>query len=178
MQEKQEPKAQQEAKGQQPAQQKRPAGQQPKAQQSARREQAGAQPAKNKAVKPAKLPRQAPNSRASSPMPKRRPAPKEAKVQQPAPAPEITTVERPAGRVINTRTVNVNIDRYNEKYDRLASEKVRTDNTVQKQKLPNAPSSAAGRRIPAKKPRPSACAASRWSAKPSPLRLPCPMRLW
>ncbi|HIS68229.1 MAG TPA: translation initiation factor IF-2 [Candidatus Gallacutalibacter stercoravium] len=135
VQEKQEPKAQQEAKGQQPAQQKRPAGQQPKAQQSARREQAGAQPAKNKAVKPGKITPAGPKQQGQQPNAEKKAAPKEAKVQQPAPAPEITTVERPAGRVINTRTVNVNIDRYNEKYDRLASEKVRTDNTVQKQKI-------------------------------------------
>src|SRR5699024_233333 len=113
----------------------RPAGQQPKAQQSARREQAGAQPAKNKAVKPGKITPAGPKQQGQQPNAEKKAAPKEAKVQQPAPAPEITTVERPAGRVINTRTVNVNIDRYNEKYDRLASEKVRTDNTVQKQKI-------------------------------------------
>ncbi len=39
------------------------------------------------------------------------------------------------GVVINTRTENVNIDKYNEKYDRIASEKMRTDNTVGKQKI-------------------------------------------
>ncbi len=46
------------------------------------------------------------------------------------------TVSRPAGRIIDTHTPNVELDRYNEKYDRLASEKVRlNDNTVKKQKL-------------------------------------------
>ena len=44
-------------------------------------------------------------------------------------------VVRPQGRVIDTRSANVNIDKYNEKYDRMASEKYRTENTVQKQKI-------------------------------------------
>ena len=44
-------------------------------------------------------------------------------------------VKKPAVRIVDTRTTNVNIDKYNEKYDRLANEKVRTDNTVNKQKL-------------------------------------------
>ncbi|MDD6175663.1 MAG: translation initiation factor IF-2 [Firmicutes bacterium] len=45
------------------------------------------------------------------------------------------TVKKPAVRIVDTRTTNVNIDKYNEKYDRMANEKVRTDNTVNKQKL-------------------------------------------
>lgn len=45
------------------------------------------------------------------------------------------TVQKPAGRIVDTRTSQVNMDRYNEKYDRLASEKVKTDQTVNKQKL-------------------------------------------
>lgn len=44
-------------------------------------------------------------------------------------------VKRHEGRIVDTRASNVNIDRYNEKYDRLANEKIRTDNVVQKQKL-------------------------------------------
>ena len=39
------------------------------------------------------------------------------------------------GKVINTRIENVNIDKYNEKYDRIASEKIKTDNTIGKQKF-------------------------------------------
>ncbi len=39
------------------------------------------------------------------------------------------------GRVINTRSSHVNIDKYNEKYDRLASEKMHKEPTVQKQKI-------------------------------------------
>lgn len=42
---------------------------------------------------------------------------------------------RPDKRVVDTSKVVVNIDRYNEKYDRLASEKIKTENTVQKQKI-------------------------------------------
>lgn len=37
--------------------------------------------------------------------------------------------------VVNTRIENVNIDKYNEKYDRIASEKIKTDNTIGKQKI-------------------------------------------
>ena len=39
------------------------------------------------------------------------------------------------GRVINTRASHVNIDKYNEKYDRLASEKLHKEPTSQKQKI-------------------------------------------
>lgn len=64
--------------------------------------------------------------------PQQRPA---APVQNNAPENESNVVTKPAGRIINTRSTNVNIDKYNEKYDRLASEKVKVDNTVQKQKI-------------------------------------------
>ena len=49
-------------------------------------------------------------------------------------SPTIRT-EEPVGKVINTRIENVNIDKYNEKYDRIASEKIKTDNTSTKQKI-------------------------------------------
>ena len=56
--------------------------------------------------------------------------------QQAAPVQDTSnTVQKPTGRLVDTRASNVDIERYNEKYDRLASEKVRTDNTVQKQKI-------------------------------------------
>lgn len=45
------------------------------------------------------------------------------------------SIQRSTSRLVDTRASNVDIERYNEKYDRLASEKVRTDNTVQKQKI-------------------------------------------
>ena len=39
------------------------------------------------------------------------------------------------GRTVNTRASNINIDKYNEKYDRLASEKLHKEPTSQKQKI-------------------------------------------
>lgn len=42
---------------------------------------------------------------------------------------------RGSGRVVDTRAATVDVERYNEKYDRLASEKVKTDNIVSKQKI-------------------------------------------
>jgi translation initiation factor IF-2 len=45
-------------------------------------------------------------------------------------------IQRPAGRIVDTHASHVELDRYNEKYDRLASEKVKpNDNVVKKQKL-------------------------------------------
>ena len=38
-------------------------------------------------------------------------------------------------RVVDTRAYNVDIDKYNEKYDNMASEKIRTDHIVSKQKI-------------------------------------------
>ena len=56
------------------------------------------------------------------------------KPQQPAAAaPEEGFGSR--SRVINTRSSNVDIERYNEKYDRLASEKMHNVNTVSRQKI-------------------------------------------
>lgn len=51
---------------------------------------------------------------------------------------EKVTIEpkrKPESRVINTRAAQIDIEKYNEKYDRLASEKVKIDNTVRKQKI-------------------------------------------
>ncbi|MDD6489066.1 MAG: translation initiation factor IF-2 [Clostridia bacterium] len=48
---------------------------------------------------------------------------------------EENTLNENRGRVINTRASHVDIERYNEKYDRLASEKMHNENTVQKQKI-------------------------------------------
>ncbi len=50
-------------------------------------------------------------------------------------APNTTNVKRGEGRLVDTRASHVELDKYNEKYDRLASEKVRTENIVQKQKI-------------------------------------------
>ena len=51
---------------------------------------------------------------------------------------QVREPKQPVRRVVDTRTSNVNIDKYSEKYDRLADQKVgsRTDNVVTKQKFP------------------------------------------
>ena len=46
-------------------------------------------------------------------------------------------VQKTEKRVVDTRQSNVNIDRYNEKYDKLADQKVKTENIVTKQKFTN-----------------------------------------
>lgn len=46
-------------------------------------------------------------------------------------------IEKRRTIVIDTRASNVDVEKYNEKYDNLASEKMRTDNTVKKQKFTN-----------------------------------------
>ena len=48
---------------------------------------------------------------------------------------EVTSIKKPEGKIVNTRAENVNIDKYNEKYDRIASEKMQTENIVRKQKI-------------------------------------------
>ena len=59
--------------------------------------------------------------------------------QKPRPAQQNTTAgetqNAPSRRVVDTRTVNVNIDKYNEKYDRLAYDKVKNDTVAAKQKI-------------------------------------------
>ena len=59
--------------------------------------------------------------------------------QQPAAPAQEQPKHQPTRRVVDTRSSNVNIDKYNEKYDQLADQKVktRTDNVVTKQKFPN-----------------------------------------
>ena len=55
--------------------------------------------------------------------------------QKPAQKVENNQAKKPSGRIIDTRAAHVDIERYNEKYDQLASEKIKTDNTVRKQKI-------------------------------------------
>ena len=45
------------------------------------------------------------------------------------------THKKPESRIIDTRAAHVNIDKYNEKYDNLASEKIKTENIIKKQKF-------------------------------------------
>ena len=70
--------------------------------------------------------------------PQVKPAPAPQAQQPKAPHPQAAKEpQQPVRRIIDTRTSNVNIDRYNEKYDRLADQKVKTDNMVNKQKFTN-----------------------------------------
>ena len=70
--------------------------------------------------------------------PQAKPAPAPQAQQPKAPQPQAAKEpQQPVRRIIDTRTSNVNIDRYNEKYDRLADQKVKTDNMVNKQKFTN-----------------------------------------
>ncbi len=48
---------------------------------------------------------------------------------------KVTSEDAKKTRVIDTRTSNVNIDRYNEKYDKLAYDKVKNETTATKQKI-------------------------------------------
>lgn len=75
-------------------------------------------------------PQQAAKPAAEKPSPKPQAAPAPVQVQEP---------KAPTRRVVDTRTSHVNIDKYSEKYDRLADQKVgsRTDNVVTKQKFTN-----------------------------------------
>ena len=61
----------------------------------------------------------------------KRPAPQ----QNTAPAAAAEETKTVSRRVVDTRTVNVNIDKYNEKYDRLAYDKVKNDTVAAKQKI-------------------------------------------
>lgn len=88
-----------------------PQGQRP--QQQSQQQRTGGQQARPQQQSPAQQPRPAATAAAS----------------------DSNVVKKPQGRIVDTRTSNVNMDRYNEKYDRLASEKVKTDNVVKKQKL-------------------------------------------
>lgn len=95
-----------------------------------------AQPPVRKAVRPGKItpvgPKPTPPKPPVAPKPvqqapvQRRPLP---------PADPNAAIQRSAGRIVDTRASHVELDKYNEKYDRLASEKIKTENTVQKQKL-------------------------------------------
>ncbi len=96
-------------------------------------------PAKDGGKKQAQVQQAKPRQKGKE-APKAQPAPaakkpqEEQKTQQPVREPKA-----PTRRVVDTRSSNVNIDRYNEKYDRLADQKVsaRQDNAVTKQKFTN-----------------------------------------
>ena len=99
----------------------------------------------------------------------KRPAPQ---AQQPAAPAQEQPKHQPTRRVVDTRSSNVNIDKYNEKYDQLADQKVktRTDNVVTKQKFPNRNSQRRGTASPGSGPpstSPSRCRTrSPWASLP------------
>lgn len=72
---------------------------------------------------------------AKNPKQTEKPVQKDKKANLKTAAEPIIEQERTHGKIINTRAAQVDIERYNEKYDRMANEKVRTENTVQKQKI-------------------------------------------
>lgn len=72
---------------------------------------------------------------AKKPKQTEKPAQKDKKSETKTATEPIIEQEKTHGKIINTRAAQVDIERYNEKYDRLANEKVRTENTVQKQKI-------------------------------------------
>ena len=101
-------------------------------------EEPEAAPAEPEAAKPAKKDTAEKPVAKTEAKPAEKPAAPKAqpKAQEKEP---VQVVERtqPVRRVIDTRSSNVDIERYNEKYDRLADQKVRTDNVVTKQKFTN-----------------------------------------
>ena len=107
-------------------------------------------PQKRKAVMPGKITSVGPKPKTQAQKPQK-PVPPQRQQPRPGQAPRVdaspnsNTVAKPQGRVIDTRSANVNIDRYNEKYDRMASEKVKNENTVQKQKITQKSSQYRGR---------------------------------
>lgn len=125
--------------------------QQKPAQQPVAQQPAAPQP--RKAVRPGKITPVAPKPGMQKPQ--QHPA-QQRPVQQPAaqqrrPQPQgennntAAGIRKPEGRIVDTRASHVELDRYNEKYDRLASEKIKTENTVQKQKLTQRSSQYRGR---------------------------------
>ena len=91
------------------------------------------QPANSQTAKPQNAGQQ--QGGANTKKPNAQPAPFAAKPKQEnQPHVSRAPAER---RVVDTRTSNVNIDKYNEKYDKLADQKVKTENIVTKQKFTN-----------------------------------------
>ncbi len=83
-----------------------------------------------------------------------KPQPKKEEKPQPAPKKEEKVVDlnseiksrRGQGRVIDTSAVEINVDRYNEKYDRMAFEKVKNENQMSSKKQKINQRSQKGRR--------------------------------
>ncbi|MDF1494458.1 translation initiation factor IF-2 [Caproiciproducens sp. CPB-2] len=137
------PPVQQQARAPRPAQgaQQRP-GAQARPAQSAQ----GSVPPTRKAVKPGKITPVGPKAPQQHKTPAA-PRPQQSTMQRrPQPSGDSgSAIKRTEGRIVDTRSSHVELDKYNEKYDRLASEKINTNNTVQKQKLTQRSSQYRGR---------------------------------
>ncbi|MCI8921935.1 MAG: translation initiation factor IF-2 [Acutalibacter sp.] len=112
-----------------------PAVQEEKPQEEAPAQKAGNRQQPNKGAKPQEKKGQKPQQ-AQAKQPEKPAAPAAGKQQAPV---QVREPKQPVRRVVDTRTSNVNIDKYSEKYDRLADQKVgaRNDNVVTKQKFTN-----------------------------------------
>ena len=112
-----------------------PAAQAEKPQEEAPAQKAGNRQQPNKGAKPQEKKGQRPQQ-AQAKQPEKPAAPASGKQQAPV---QVREPKQPVRRVVDTRTSNVNIDKYSEKYDRLADQKVgaRNDNVVTKQKFTN-----------------------------------------
>ncbi|MEE1061001.1 MAG: translation initiation factor IF-2, partial [Ruminococcus sp.] len=104
-----------------------------------------------KSEKPAKAEKTEKNDKKQAPAKNEKPA-KQQTNNAPAPQPANADTEEGSARkrrVIDTRAINVDVERYNQKYDDLAnaSSKMRsTDNTVKKQKFANRSQKQKGKR--------------------------------
>ena len=112
-----------------------PAVQEEKPQEEAPAQKAGNRQQPNKGAKPQEKKGHRPQQ-AQAKQPEKPAAPASGKQQAPV---QVREPKQPVRRVVDTRTSNVNIDKYSEKYDRLADQKVgaRNDNVVTKQKFTN-----------------------------------------
>jgi translation initiation factor IF-2 len=122
------------AAAQRGAQGRRPAGRAPQRPGQPQAQRRPGQPNRAPQQRPAALQKRQPDSR-QRPVRAKQPARKRPQ-QQTVRMGSSSTIARPTGRIVDTHASHVELDRYNEKYDRLASEKVKpNDNVVRKQKL-------------------------------------------
>ncbi|MCI1954862.1 MAG: translation initiation factor IF-2 [Oscillospiraceae bacterium] len=122
------------AAAQRGAQGRRPAGRAPQRPGQPQAQRRPGQPNRAPQQRPAALQKRQLDSR-QRPVRAKQPARKRPQ-QQTVRMGSSSTIARPTGRIVDTHASHVELDRYNEKYDRLASEKVKpNDNVVRKQKL-------------------------------------------
>ncbi|TQI67575.1 translation initiation factor IF-2 [Clostridium sp. KNHs216] len=139
------PPVQQQARAPRPAQGAQP--QRPAAQAHPAQGAPASVPPVRKAVKPGKITPVGPKPPQQHKAPVA-PRPQQSTMQrrpQPSGGDSGNAIKRTEGRIVDTRSSHVELDKYNEKYDRLASEKINTTNTVQKQKLTQRSSQYRGR---------------------------------